>query len=143
MSGSAHNNRDYSAGAVGCRLATKVLFRANRLLKALLIAFLVFAGAPVAASHAQSHFATGGQAQIALISHSDAQDDSDTGATLFGDLEHHACSCPCLEPLPTRSHYISAFLEGSRVRYSAYLDTLGNSTEPDPIRKPPRLGTSA
>lgn len=143
MSGSAQNIRDYSAGVMARRSATKVLSRANRLLKALLIAFLVFAGAPVAASHAQSHFATGGQPQITLISLSDAQDDSDTGATLFGGLEHHACGCPCLEPLPTRSHYVSAFLEGSRIRYSAYLDTLGNSTEPDPIRKPPRLGASA
>ena len=143
MGGSTQDIRDYAAGAVVRRSATNVFSRANRSFKALLIAFLVFAGTPVAASHAQSHVTAGGQQQIALIDLNDTQDDSDTGSVPSSGLEHHACSCPCLEPLPTRSHYISAFLDGSRIRYSAYLDTLGSSAEPDPIRKPPRLGVSA
>lgn len=138
MIGSAKNNRGDAADAIASWLMPSLVSRTNRFLKALLVAFLVFSGMPVATSHAQSHFSTGGQAHIALVSQSDAQDDSDAGGTLFNGLEHHVCSCPCVQPVPTRSHYISAFLEGSRVNYPAYLDTLGDSLEPDPIHEPPR-----
>lgn len=143
MSRLAQNICDLSPGAIARGWPTKLWSQPNNWVKALLIAFLIFSTAPIAASHAQSHFNTGSQAQVAVSTHSDAQDGSDAGSTLFGALEHHACSCPCLEQLPTRSHCIDVVFERSRIDYPAYLDSLGNSFEPDPIRKPPRLAVSA
>ncbi|HVU22147.1 MAG TPA: hypothetical protein VHE09_15560 [Rhizomicrobium sp.] len=142
MSRLAQNIRDLSPGAIARGWPTK-LIQPHNWVKALLIAFLIFSTAPIAASHAQSHFNTGSQAQVAVSNHSDAQDGSGAGSALFGALEHHACSCPCLEQLPTRSHCIAVIFERSHVDYPAYLDSLGNSFEPDPIRKPPRLAVSA
>lgn len=113
-----------------------VVRRANRILKALMIAVLCLIGAPVSASHAQAHFATTGQSQIAVSAQT--QDDSDQGSPRTGGLEHHVCSCPCLEIPPTRSCTIVAFPDGSYVKYAHHRDTIASAFEPAPIRKPPR-----
>ncbi|MFA5958768.1 hypothetical protein [Hyphomicrobium sp.] len=134
--------REHEGGGRSRR--ANVLARANRFARALLVVFLVFAGSPVAASHVKAHYASDNQTQLSLAMIADAvESDADTNAPPLGGGEQHACSCPCLDPFPTRSHYVSAFLEGTRVRYPSYLDALKLSYHPDPVRKPPRLGARA
>lgn len=142
MNGAVQIIREHEGGA-GSRRA-KVLTHANRFARALLVAFLVFAGTPIAASHAKAHYASDSQTQLSLTMVVDAvESDPGTNAPPLGGSEQHACSCPCLDPFPTRSHYVSAFLEGTRVRYPSYLDALKLSYHPDPVRKPPRLSARA
>lgn len=123
MSRSAQNIGDLSPGAIVRGWPTKFWSQPNNWVKAFLIAFLIFSTAPIAASHAQSHFNTGSQAQVAVSNQSDAQDGSDAGSA----LEHHACGCPCLEQIPTRSHCSDVVFERSHIDYPAYLDSLARA----------------
>jgi hypothetical protein len=132
MNGAASNNRGFSTGAKAHRSAFFLL--QSKLLRALFASLLVVCGVLATASHAK--FLP--QTQIASVGIENSQADSNSETKIFGGIEHHACGCPCLEPIPMRAHYITAFLEGSRVNYPAYLDSFGDSIEPAPIRKPPR-----
>lgn len=119
--------------------------RGNLYLKALLVAVILFASAPVSASHANVHFGDP-KSQIAInaVNAVDAgTEDSDSEGTPLGGIEHHSCYSPCLEPFPDRSSYVTAYLEGTGVRYPFYLDALGATRAPDPLHKPPRFSASA
>jgi hypothetical protein len=122
-----------------------VLARSSKALKILLAVLMLFAGAPVSALHAESHFSVDGlQSQSAVVTVVSADQTSSDGLSIPMDgLEHHFCGCPCLEAFPTRSCYEAAYLEGARVRYPAYLDALAPEFEPAPLSKPPRLNISA
>ncbi|HML29584.1 MAG TPA: hypothetical protein PKE16_12245 [Hyphomicrobium sp.] len=113
-------------------------------MKVLLVAVILFAGGPVLASHTNAHFDhSKSQIAISVTSAADASNhDGNADSDPFGGMEHHFCSNPCLEAFPNRS-YVSAYLEGTRVRYSAYLAVLGATSDPDPLRKPPRLSVGA
>lgn len=122
-----------------------ILARSSKVMTILLAVLMLFAGAPVSALHAESHFSVDGfQSQFAMVGVASAdQTSSDNNFIPMGGLDHHFCSCPCLEAFPTRSCYEAAYLEGARVRYPTYLDALAHEFEPAPLRKPPRLNVSA
>lgn len=122
-----------------------ILARSSTVMKILLAVLMLFAGAPVSVLHAESHFSVDGfQSQSAMVAVASAdQTSSDNNSIPTGGLEHHFCSCPCLEAFPTRSCYEAAYLEGARVRYPTYFDALAHEFEPAPLRKPPRLNVSA
>ena len=127
------------------RVRIGIFARSSKVMKILLAALMLFAGAPIWALHAQSHFSVDGfQSQSAVAAAASAdQTSSDNTSFPMGGLEHHFCGCPCLEAFPTRSCYEAAYLEGAGVRYPAYLDALAPKFEPAPLRKPPRLNVSA
>lgn len=139
------------SGQIIDRLATRtrdarlsVLSCANRFVKVFLVAVILFTGGPVCASHANAHL-DHSKSQIAATAVSVADTSThkgDAGSDPFSGMEHHFCYSPCLEACPNRS-YVTAYLEGTRVRYSAYLAVLGATRDPAPLRKPPRLGASA
>ncbi len=142
MNGAGQTTLELEGGARWRR--ANMLTHVNRFARAVLVAFLLFAGAPVAASDAKAHYASGNQSQLSMAMIADGvESDADSDAPPLGGLEQHACSCPCLDPLPTRSCYISGFLDATRVRYFACLDALKLSYDPDPIRKPPRMNARA
>lgn len=127
------------------RAGVDVLARSSKALKILLAVLMLFAGAPVSALHAESHFSIDGfqsQSAVAPVASTD-QANSDGLSIPMDGLEHHFCGCPCLEAFPTRSCYEAAYLEGARVRYPSYLDAFAPEFEPAPLRKPPRLNVSA
>jgi len=135
------------AGAPGGRIRTgvDVLARSSRALKILLAVLMLFAGAPVSALDAESHFSVDGlqsQSAGAAVASADQTSSDDLSIPMDG-LEHHFCGCPCLEAFPTRSCYEAAYLEGACVRYPAHLDALAHEFEPPPLRKPPRVNVSA
>lgn len=122
-----------------------VMSRASRYLKALLVAMILFAGAPVSASHANAHFGDA-KSQIAISSVNSvdtSEQDSDSDGAPLGGIEHHSCYSPCLDAFPHRSSYVTAYLEGTGIRYPLYLDALGPARDPDPLHKPPRFSVSA
>lgn len=122
-----------------------ILARSSTVMKILLAVLMLFAGAPISALHAESHFSVDGvqsQSAVAAVASAD-QSSSDNNSIPTGGHEHHFCSCPCLDAFPTRSSYEAAYLEGARVRYPTYLDALAHEFEPAPLRKPPRLNVSA
>jgi hypothetical protein len=127
------------------RTGVDVLAKSSKALRILLAVLTLFAGAPVSALHAESHFSIDGfqsQSAVATVASTD-QTSSDGLSIPLDGLEHHFCGCPCLEAFPTRSCYEAAYLEGARVRYPSYLDALAPEFEPAPLRKPPRLNVSA
>lgn len=121
----------------------------GRFLRMFLAAIILFSCAPVSASHVKSHFASDSdQAQVTMaevsFANSSAQPSPDDGAMPMGGLGHHYfCGGPCLEAFPARSSYESAYSDGMRVRYPAYLDALAPMFEPTPLREPPRAAVSA
>lgn len=122
-----------------------VLAKSSKTLKVLLVTLMLFAGISVSALHAQSHFSADSsksQSAVATVAVAD-QTSSDDHSVPMSGLEHHFCGCPCLEAFPTRASYETAYYEGARVRYPAYLDALFPEFEPAPLRKPPRLNVSA
>lgn len=147
MTGSMPKRKYWSSGpALSCVRARSS--RTNKFLKAVIAALILFGAAPMSASHVQSHFtASVSQSQLVVVAVGPVitsdQNHSATRSRLFGGLEHHLCSSPCLEPFLTSSYYETAYLEGTRVRYPAYLDALRAKFEPDPLQKPPRLNISA
>ena len=143
MNGSGHIIDRLSDGA-RCIARWDVSSRASRFVKALLVAVVLFAGAPISASHANAHCGPKSQIAINAINAIDVSiQGGDTDSTPFGGIEHHFCYSPCLEAFPSRASYVTAYLEGTRVRYPAYFDVLGATRDPDPLRKPPRFSASA
>lgn len=146
MNGSAQDIDRLSSGVRHVRVRAGMRSRVSQFVKALLAALILFAGVPMSISHAKPHL-DGQKSQIALtaVNSVDAgtQNSSDGDTSPIGGMEHHFCSCPCLQALPTRSCYKSASFAGTRVHYAAYFDTIGASCEPDPLRKPPRFCISA
>lgn len=135
------------AGAPCGRIRTgiDVSARSSRALKILLAALMLFAGAPVSALDAETHFSVDGfqsQSAAATVASADQTSSGDLSIPMDG-LEHHFCGCPCLEAFPTRSCYEAAYLEGAGVRYPAYLDALAPEFQPTPLRKPPRVNVTA
>lgn len=122
-----------------------VLASSSKVMKILLAVLMLFAGAPVSALDAESHFSVDGfQSQSAVVAVASAdQTNPDHNSIPMDGLEHHFCGCPCLEAFPTRSCYEAAYLEGAGVRYPAYLDALVPEFQPTPLRKPPRVNVSA
>lgn len=143
MKGSGQIIKRFSCGRIEPHW--NVMSRASQYLKALLVAVILFAGAPVSASHANAHFGDP-KSHIAInaVNSVDAStDDSDADRSPLGGIEHHSCYSPCIEAFPHRSSYVTAYLEGTGVRYPPYLDALRAARDPDPLHKPPRFSASA
>lgn len=140
--------REYSGSGHALSRMRSHSSRSIKFLNALIAALIVFGAAPTSATHVQSHFtSSASQSQLVAVAvdstiNSD-QGYSPTGSRSFGGLEHHLCSSPYLEPFLTRSFYETAYFEGTRVLYPAYLDALRAKFEPDPLQKPPQLIISA
>jgi len=121
---------------------------ASRILKALLVALVVFSSAPISSSHAKTHIISNGHELHAAVVVADVAGFSEQGETdgspPISGVDHHSwCGCPCVGASHSRSSYDFAYFDGTRVRYSAYLGTLAAKFEPAPLRKPPRLAASA
>jgi hypothetical protein len=146
MNSSTQDIHRLSHGVRHDRARVDFLSRADRFLKMFLAALLLFAAVPISTLHAKPHF-DGQKSHVAMSAVDstgvEAQNSSDADTAPIGGLEEHFCSCPCVQALPARSCYTSAYFAGTRVRYAAYFDTLGTSCEPDPLHKPPRFGISA
>lgn len=153
MNGSTHASLRLPSAARDLREPTRaranVSSWASRSLKVFLVALVFFASAPICISHAKSHFARNcSESQLTAVATDVAalseQDDGSADTILFGGLEHHNwCGCPYIDASPSRSCYKSAYLDGQRVRYPAYLDALAAKFEPAPLQKPPRLVSGA
>ncbi len=118
----------------------------GELLRLILVALIFVSGAPITASHAKAHFSGDGvtsQSEVTNLYFAADQGQSHSKPTPANGIEHHFCSCPCLQSSPSRSNYEDAFLGVTRIRYPSYLDAIGASREPDPLRKPPRLSIGA
>ncbi len=147
MTGSMPKRKYWGSGPALSRVRARSS-RTNTFFKAVIAALILAGAAPMSVSHVQSHFTANiSQSQLVVVAVGSVitsdQGHSATGSRLFGGLEHHLCSSPCLEPFLTRSYCETAYLEGTRVRYPAYFDALRAKFEPDPLQKPPRLNISA
>ncbi|WP_290995452.1 hypothetical protein [Hyphomicrobium sp.] len=122
------------------------LFWMGKFLRILLATMIFVAGAHITASHTKAHFSgdrSAAQTEVSNLYIAGDQGQSDSKSTTPNGMEHHFCSCPCLQSSPSRSNYEDAFLGVTRIRYPSYLDAIGASREPDPLRKPPRLSIGA
>lgn len=119
--------------------------RAGQFLKALLVAVILFAGAPISAFDANAHFVDSkSQAAVTSISVGGiGAQGGESGSSPFSAIEHHFCCSSSVEAFSNRASYVIAYLAETRVRYPAYLEALGVTSDPDPLRKPPRFSFGA
>lgn len=122
-----------------------VLSCAGPFLKALVVVVILFAGAPISAFDTNAHFVDS-KSQVAVSSinsGSISAQGGETDSSPFGAIEQHFCCSSSVEVFSNRASYVIAYIEETRVRYPAYLEALGATSDPDPLRKPPRFSFGA